>query len=561
LAHVRRVLRAAFGEFSMINTVRLSMLAALAVLACAPGALAQQQKLRSELVVAGLTQPVWVGGAPGDPTRLYVIEKILPGQTVARIRVINDADTPTPTLNPVPFLEVSSVANNGIEQGLLAMAFHPDFASNGSFWFTFSRNPDWYWVLHRGQRSATNPDQADPTTELVWQIPHPRDNHYSGWLEFGNDGYLYTACGDGGGSNDDQPPSGDTTGNAQDTTNNKLGKIFRIDVDGWDNIPGNADDDGVPADPTRNYRNPLDNPFFGVPGDDEIWAYGIRNAWRCGFDALTNELYVTDVGQNLQEEVTILPPVGGLNLGWRCFEGNLETNLGGCSPLPTPVVMPIITYGHFDNPVPPLMNEGCAITGGVVYRGSLMPCFQGSYIFADWCSGDIFTFRKDASGAVTELLPRRDELDPPGAPQLNRPTSFGTDMFGEMYVVDQQGGEVFRILPNGFEPPFDDCNANQVPDSCDIATGTSVDDDQNGVPDECITPVCDSVDFNLDELFPDVLDITDFLAVFAGGVCDGQQPTDPPCNSDIDFNNDDLFPDTLDVAALISVFAGGECIR
>ncbi|MFO0832334.1 MAG: PQQ-dependent sugar dehydrogenase [Phycisphaerales bacterium] len=530
-----------------------ALLTAAMVLA-APRAHAQQ-KLRSELVVSGLQQPVWVGGAPGDPTRLFVIEKIVSGQTVARIRVINNANTANPTLNPVPFLEVPNVANVGIEQGLLGMVFHPDYANNGYFWFTFSRDPDWYWTLHRGHRSAANPDQADPTTELVWQIQHPRDNHYSGWLEFGNDGYLYTACGDGGGSNDDQPPSGDVTGNAQDTTNNKLGKIFRLDVDGWDNIPGNADDDGVPDDPTRNYRNPLDNPFFGVPGDDEIWAYGVRNAWRASFDRATGELYVADVGQDLQEEVTVLPPVGGLNLGWRCYEGYRETGLGGCSPLPTPVVMPIIAYGHYGSPIPPLMNEGCAITGGVVYRGSLMPCYRGTYMFADWCSGDVFTFRKGPGGAVQELVARRDELIGTPPNQLNRPTSFGTDMYGEMYVTDQQGGEVFRILPDGFQAPFDDCNNNQVPDDCDIASGTSLDADGDGVPDECVTSLCDPVDFNGDTLFPDTADIADFITVFAGGEC----PTGT-CG-DIDFNNDDLFPDTTDVAALISVFAGGECIR
>ncbi len=543
----------------MQHAVRLFVLSTLAILACSRSVSAQQQKLRSELVVGGLSNPVWVGGAPGDPTRLYVIEKIIPGQTSAAIRVINNVDTPNPTLNPVPFLIVNNVANIGIEQGLLAMAFHPNFQQNGYFWFTFSRDPDWYWALHRGHRSAANPDQADPTTELVWQIPHPRDNHYSGWLEFGNDGYLYTACGDGGGSNDDQPPSGDTTGNAQNIFNNKLGKIFRLDVDGWDNIPGNEDDDGVPADPTRNYRNPLDNPFFGVPGDDEIWAYGIRNAWRASFDRVTNELYVSDVGQDTQEEVTILPPVGGLNLGWRCFEGNVQTGLGGCSPLPTPVVMPIITYGHYGVPIPPLMNEGCAITGGIVYRGSLMPCYQGTYMFADWCSGDIFTFRKGANGALSELTSRREELDPPGSVQLNRPTSFGTDMFGEMYVVDQQGGEVFRILPAGFQGTFNDCNNNLIPDDCDIASGTSLDTNHDDIPDEC--PLCDSVDFNHDTLFPDITDITDFLSVFAGGVCDGQQPADPPCNVDIDFNNDELFPDVTDVAAIISVFGGGGCVR
>ncbi len=491
------------------------------------------QMLRSALVTNGITRPAWVGGAPGDDTRLFVIERWTGTPAVGRVRVVNNLWT-TPTLNATPFLTSPEVAS-GAEQGVLGLAFHPGYAQNGYFYFYYTRASDWAMIVARGHRAT--PDTADAAIDTVMVIPDNADNHNGGWMSFGPDGMLYIAVGDGGGGNDNTPPSGSTTGNAQDITDNKKGKILRIDVDGYDNIPGNADDDGVPEDPERNYRNPLDNPFFGITGDDEIWLYGLRNPWRDCFDPVTGELWIADVGQDVREEINVVPPYAkGLNMGWRCYEGTRVTGLGGCSPLPSPVHAPIAEYVHPGfTTIAPFGITGCAITGGVVYRGEAMPCFKGRYIFADYCTGDIFSFTRSSSGGMTEVLARRTELDPPGTPAISNVTSFGTDTRGEIYILDTTGGEVFRVLPNGY-------------------TGNTADGNGNGVPDACEGRVCDTVDFNRDQLYPDTGDIEEFVLVFSGGACPG------PFCGDIDFNNDGLFPDTADIDSLLSVFSGGSCL-
>ncbi len=514
-----------------------SLLTGIAFATCiGASSLGQTQVLRSTPVATGMTRPVWATGAPGDDTRLFVIEqRIGTVPTVnGRIRVINNLWS-APALNAVPFFTSPLVAN-GSEQGLLGLAFHPNYDQNGYFWVYYTRDTDWAMIVARGRRGATA-DVALPTLETVLVIPDFADNHNGGWMSFGPDGYLYIAVGDGGGGNDNTLPSGATTGNAQDITDNKKGKVLRIDVDGWDNIPGNADDDGLPADPEGLYRNPLDNPFSGITGDDEIWLYGVRNPWRNSFDALTGELWIADVGQDQREEINVIPPyASGLNLGWRCYEATRVTNLGGCSPLPAPVHMPITEYANSPFAAfAPFNIAGCSVTGGVVYRGNAMPCFKGRYIFADYCSGDIFSFLQAPGGGITEILARRTELDPPGTATIANITSFGTDLRGEIYICDQSGGEVFRILPNGY-------------------SGTVTDLNGNGVPDGCETLVCDSIDFNRDQLLPDTADIDGFLSVFSGGAC----PT--PFCGDIDFNNDGLFPDTNDIDALLSVFSGGPCL-
>ncbi len=491
------------------------------------------QVLSSSAIVNGLTRPVWVGGAPGDDTRLFVIERHTGTPATGRIRVVNNLWT-TPALNTTPYFTSPEVAT-GAEQGLLGMAFHPTYQATGYFYVYYTRASDWAMIVARGRRGV-NADTAETALETVLIVPDTADNHNGGWVEFGPDGMLYIAIGDGGGGNDSTPPSGATTGNAQDITDNKKGKILRIDVDGYDNIPGNADDDGVPADPERNYRNPLDNPFFGITGDDEIWLYGLRNPWRNSFDPLTGELWVADVGQDQREEINVVPPYAkGLNMGWRCYEGTRVTGLGGCSPLPTPVHMPLAEYANAPFATfAPFNNSGCAITGGVVYRGSMMPCYRGRYIFADYCTGDIFSFLP-VDGAVTEIVARRTQLDPPGTATISNIPSFGTDTRGEVYILDVSGGEVFRIQPNGYSGNTTDANANGIPDACE---GSS----------------CDPVDFNRDQLFPDTADIDDFLRVFSGGAC-----STPFCG-DIDFNNDGLYPDTTDIDALLSVFSGGACL-
>ncbi|MFO0830457.1 MAG: PQQ-dependent sugar dehydrogenase [Phycisphaerales bacterium] len=510
--------------------------AGVAAAALAVAAHAQtSQVLSSTTITSGLTRPCWAGGPPGDDTRLFVIEQRVgtAPSAVGRIRVINNLWT-TPTVNPTPFLTSPTVATD-TEQGLLGMAFHPNYAQNGYFWTYYTRSSDQYMVLARGHRATA--DTANPTLENVLVIPDFATNHNGGWMAFGPDGMLYLAIGDGGGGNDNTAPSGGTTGNAQDITDNLKGKILRLDVDGPDNTPGNADDDAFPADPDRLYTLPPDNPFVGTTGDDEIWLYGLRNPWRNCFDSLTGELWIGDVGQDAREEIDVIPPyASGLNLGWRCYEATRVTGLGGCSPLPTPVHMPLTEYANAPNAAfGPFNIAGCAITGGIVYRGNAMPCFRGRYIFSDYCTGDIFSFMRTSSGGLTEVLARRTELEPPGTPAINNVVSFATDTRGEAYIIDATGGEVFRILPNGYSGVLTDANANGIPDACEGA-------------------VCDSIDFNRDQLFPDTADIDSFLSVFSGGPCPSAF-----CG-DIDFNNDSLFPDTADIDSLLSVFSGGPCL-
>jgi hypothetical protein len=189
---------------------------------------------------------------------------------------------------------------------------------------------------------------------------------------------------------------------------------------------------------------PADNPFVGVAGiNDEIWALGLRNPWRYSFDRATGDLYIADVGQFQIEEISFQPGTssGGENYGWRCMEGARCTGLSGCTCDDDLLTDPIYDYNH---------SAGrCSITGGFVYRGSAIPGLQGTYFFADYCNGDLFSFRYDStSGTISEFTDRTAELDPAGTRAINRVTSFGEDAAGELYIVDPSGGEIFKIVPS-----------------------------------------------------------------------------------------------------------------
>jgi hypothetical protein len=292
----------------------------------------------------------------------------------------------------------------------------------------------------------------------VLTISQPFANHNGGWIAFGADGYLYIAMGDGGSGND--------PGNrAQDITSQLLGKILRIDVNG----------DDFPADTARNYASPSTNPFVGVIGDDEIWAYGLRNPWRNSFDRLTHDLYIADVGQSAVEEIDFqaASSTGGENYGWRCMEGDRCTGFSGCTCNSPSLVLPIHTYTH--------TGQNCSITGGYVYRGCAISGLGGTYFFADYCSDKIWSFRFDGVNQ-TEFTDRTVELTP-DIGSISSITSFGEDAYGEIYICDQ-GGEVFKIIPTDSPP---DCNNNLLADSCDIARGTSQDVNLDGIPDDCVT--------------------------------------------------------------------------
>jgi glucose/arabinose dehydrogenase len=414
-------------------------------------------------VASGLTLPLYVTAPPGDTNRLFIVEQR--SGTTGRIKVL---DLNTGVVSPTVYLSVSPVAT-GNEQGLLGLAFHPDFANTGLFYINYTMSGG-TTVIARYQANApfmTSTTANAGSAQQVLSIPQPFSNHNGGWIGFGPDGYLYLAMGDGGSAND-------PNGNAQNI-NALLGKMLRIDVDG----------DDFPADPLKNYAIPPTNPFAGaIPGADEIWHTGLRNPWRSSFDRATGDLWMGDVGQNAVEEIDFQAAgVGGLNYGWRCMEGFSCTGLSGCTCNAPALKLPVQTYSH---------GSGCSVTGGYVYRGSAICGLPGTYFYADYCSNIIWSFRY-TGGVVSAFTNRTAELAPGGGLAINNVTSFGEDANGEMYLCDQ-GGEIFKIVPG----TITDCNGNQVHDACDIDSGFSQDGNTNGIPDECESTIAQFCEPGLD---------------------------------------------------------------
>ncbi len=542
--------------------MRSAAVAATVLVSVLAGLAHSQQNLATTPVASGLSRPLFVTAPVGDTARLFVVEQR--SSSTGRIRIVN---LPANTLNATPYLSVSPVST-GSEQGLLGLAFHPNFLENGYFFVNYTEPAipaatgneavrsagSTVIVRYRANAPFATSTTADPASALVlMRIRQPDANHNGGWITFGPDGNLLISTGDGGNGNDTSgqftvsPPGYQTGGNAQ-SLNTLLGKLLRIDVDGPDNIPGNADDDGFPSDPVKNYTIPATNPFVGIAGEDEILHRGLRNAWRGDVDVVGGHLWLADVGQGVREEINRVPLTAtGLNFGWRCMEGTRCTGLSGCTCNATSLTLPILEYGHDAPPVGPTPVLGCSITGGEVYRGNAIPCFRGHYIFADYCSGDIYSFRM-VGNTITELTDRRAQLDPPGTPSLGNIVSFGTDASGEMYVVDQAGGEVFKIVAGTATGP--DCNNNSIIDSCDIAQGTSLDANANGIPDECEVGPCD-YDFNQDENI-DLLDAQQMAQVFVGLLTPGANWLDGDLNGD---ENADL----TDAQILAAYVVTGDC--
>ncbi len=374
-------------------------LSALAIfLAVAPTSPLEADDYELVPVASGLSSPLYVTAPHGD-ARLFVVEQ------GGRIRVIENG-----AVRSTPFLNVSSLITSprGGEQGLLGMAFHPNYPSNGRFFIAYTNSGG--DVVVAEYHATPSSDVADSAVvKRLMTIDHPFSNHNGGMIIFGPDGYLYIGSGDGGGG-------GDPNGNGQNR-NSLLGKILRIDVDG----------DDFPGDSTRNYTIPPDNPFVGASGADEVWIYGVRNPWRFWIDGPTDRFYVADVGQGEREEVTVLASGGGgANLGWNRLEGTRCYPSGGsCSTAGT--VLPQVEYTH---------AVGRSITGGIVYRGSGMPELVGTYFYADFASGWVRSFRFD--GQV------RDHYSWSNVLATSLVSSFGTDGQGELYVVSL-GGSVWRI--------------------------------------------------------------------------------------------------------------------
>lgn len=342
----------------------------------------------------------------GD-TRLFVAEQ------TGKVKVLNANGS----VNPTPFLTIpSSELVVGAEAGLIGLAFHPNYATNGYFYITYIRSGDNYEVVKRFSVSS-NPNVADANSgTVILEVPPIWDIHKSGNLVFGPDGYLYIAIGDNGGG----------SANAQNTTD-FYGKLLRIDVNS-----------GTP------FGIPPSNPFVGVPGNDAIFAYGLRNAWKFSFDRLTGDLWLSDVGQGEIEEVNKLeaPITTAWNMGWPCFEGDQPyTDVPGCDNTPT-LVYPFAQYHHVEG------NQfmGCAITGGYVYRGTQYPAFNGIYFFGDYCRDQIGTVQPDGTLAFTT-----------GLQMESWASSLGEDLAGELYIA--ANGTIYKIKDTDMN--VDDYAANQ----------------------------------------------------------------------------------------------------
>ncbi len=448
--------------------------------------------IATTVLITPANQPTSLVQAPGDPSRLFFTER------AGRIRIIKDG-----VLLTQPFLDITTmVSSHTAEQALACLAFHPGYERNRRFFVTYTDNNQ-ASVLARFEATA-DPEVADPTSHLIiLTVPQPDPTHNVGWIRFGPDGYLYVGSGDGGLT---------TGGQFAQSPDSLLGKLLRIDVDG-----------ALP------YAIPPGNPFVDGPGLDEIWAVGLRNPWRCSFDTQTGDLWITDVGAGIREEVDFQPAgsPGGLNYAWNCMEGDAcHPNPTGCTCNQPGLEAPVFKYSH---------TIGCAIIGGSMYRGSAIPKLQGRFVYGDHCAGKVWAF-DPSTGTSTPFL-----SDLPWIYSLDEDNS------GELYVLLQGG--IHKIIfndCNGNGTPDDvdienktsndcngnltpdecepDCNANGVPDDCDVAAGTSPDQNGNSIPDEC--------DMRADLDGDGDVDTTDFLALLqAWGPC---PPPPETCPADLD---------------------------
>ena len=348
-------------------------------------------------IITGQTRPIFLTHAGDGSGRLFLVQQggiiyVIDGETTAQSIFLDVSDL------------VSPAANGGgySEQGLLGLAFHPEYAENGTF-FIYYTDRSGGTAIARYQVSD-DADVADAESgEIFFTHPQPFGNHNGGHMAFGSDGYLYVSLGDGGSANDPQAHGQNPT--------TLLGTILRLDVDG-----------------ETGYAIPEDNPFVGSDaGADEVWSYGLRNVWRFSFDSATGDMYLGDVGQNQYEEINFEPAdfPGGANYGWNAMEGMHVFNQNVSADNP---VMPVTEYDH---------SEGCSITGGYVYRGEAIPELEATYLYSDYCTGRVWYAYRDADGTW-----QYDTFFETG----RQVSSFGEDEAGELYIVDY-AGQILKIVP------------------------------------------------------------------------------------------------------------------
>jgi len=410
---------------------------------------ADAQTLTVSTFTTGLNRPVSItnSGLPND-NRIFVCEK------VGRIRIINRN---TGVMNVTPFLNITSlVYSSGNEQGLLGLAFHPDYANNGYFYIFYNHRAGStdYTRLVRYQVSAFADTAMINSAKVMMTVYHPFSNHNGGNLMFGKDGYLYVSMGDGG--------SGGDPANRAQNCDSLLGKILRLDV-------------GNPNPPY--YFSPASNPFYGgnippqpylgtVPGRDEIYAWGLRNPWRCSIDRLTGDKWIGDVGQSNWEEIDfeLRSDSFGHNYGWRCYEGNASYSAGGCQPAAS-YTAPIHVYPQ---------GSDCSVTGGFVYRGGKEGSMFGKYFFADYCSGKIWKTQPNGSGWTTNLVPQTNSLF------TFKFTAWGEDSYGELYLAgDGTAGVIYKIVDTSCAPTayidapdtIFNCSGNAININAIVGTG------------------------------------------------------------------------------------------
>jgi len=350
-------------------------------------------------VASGLSSPLLVTHAGDGSDRLFVVEQ------TGKVRIVKGGD-----LQSASFIDISRSVSGGGEQGLLGLAFHPSYEINGKVYLSYT-DLNGTSVIREYRVSASNPDRVDGTSgRTLLRVKQPYANHNGGHIAFGPDGYLYIGLGDGG--------SGGDPGNRAQSPVTLLGKLLRVDV--------NKRTGSLP------YGIPSTNPYVGRSGLDQIWAFGLRNPWRFSFDRSTGDLWIGDVGQGVWEEVDRALASSGrnagraVNYGWRVMEGaHCFSPSSGC--VRTGRTLPLTEYGH--------TNGRCSITGGYVYRGTTYPDLVGAYLFADYCSGEVWFVDRGAARGVT---PTR-ALD-----TNSRITSFGEDEAGELYLTSAEG-TVYRI--------------------------------------------------------------------------------------------------------------------
>ena len=394
-----------------------------------PGWVMAQTATERITEAADLGRPVFVTAPAGDSDRLFIAE-----QHSGRIEIL---DRTTGAVMNTAFLDLGGLST-GNEQGLLGLAFDPDYANNGFFYVNVTTSADGgdthirrYHV--QGDPATSNVADAGSQFEIL-SFNQPQSNHNGGWIGFGpNDGYLYIASGDGGGGNDDDGGHTANIGNGQDLTNNWLGKMLRVDVHS----------DAFTDDANRNYAIPDSNPFVNQAGDGEIWAYGLRNPYRSSFDRATGDLWIGDVGQGRKEEIDFQPATspGGENYGWLLREGTIETpGVGGNPPLGH--IEPIYDYDHLTGVEPDPDFRGNVVIGGYVYRGPVA-ALQGHYLFSDAGSANIWKLDPEAVDPRASVT-RINDLLLPDAGSVGGLSSFGEDDDGNLYLMELSG-EIFRV--------------------------------------------------------------------------------------------------------------------